>query len=157
IHPQLMDKSYRIIEQVNHVVREPAPTLSTPDKGVPYYDVDFIGGLDMVFASRQVNPAYYMDLQPINNDDYWINVSGKSMGPLIAHGDIVALKKVDDWQSFLVMEDIYAIVTSNNLRTIKILESGHDDEHYLLVPYNKSHKTQPIPKKVITHVFKVIG
>lgn len=134
-----------------------APTLNRDKTGVPYYDIDFMGGFDMVYDSQTVNPSYYIDFMPFNNADYWINVTGKSMGPLIAHGDIVALKKVDDWQSFLLMGDIYAIVTNNNLRTIKMLEEGKDDDHYLLVPYNDKHRKQNIPKNVITHVFKVIG
>src|SRR5690606_4503764 len=103
---------------VNESSHSYKPTITTQDQGVPYYDVDFIGGFELVFGDQSVNPSYYIDFKPFNNADYWINVTGKSMGPLIAHGDIVALKKVEDWQSFLIMGDIYAIVTSNNLRTI---------------------------------------
>lgn len=135
-----------------------APLISSDSrKGVPYYDIDFIGGFDLVYQNQIANPSYYIDFLPFNNADYWINVTGKSMGPLIAHGDIVALKEVKDWQSFLLMGDIYAIITKNDLRTIKILEAGSDKDHYTLVPYNEKHKSQEIPKKVITHVFKVIG
>jgi signal peptidase I len=134
------------------------PSVNQEQKGVPYFDVDFIGGFDLVF-NNQVQPSYYIDFLPFNDVDAWINVTGKSMGPLIAHGDIVALKKIDDWQSFLLQGEIYAIITSNGFRTIKILGKGENEDEFMLIPYNKSEefKPQPIPKSIITHVFKVKG
>lgn len=81
------------------------------------------------------------------------------MGPLIAHGDIVALKEVQDWTTFLLEGEIYAVVTKNGFRTIKIIGEGKDEDHYTLIPYNKSdnYKSQQIPRSVITHVFRVKG
>lgn len=135
------------------------PNLSNTKKGVPYYDVDFIGGYDLIFNEQIINPTFYIDFLPFNDADCWINVTGKSMGPLIAHGDIVALKKVENWQRFLLEGEIYAIVTDNGFRTIKMVGAGPDKDHYMLIPYNKSpdYQPQPIPKDVITHVFRVKG
>lgn len=81
------------------------------------------------------------------------------MGPLIAHGDIVALKHVHNWKRFLLEGEIYAIITDNGFRTIKMIGKGEDNDHYTLIPYNKGgdYATQPIPKEVITHVFRVKG
>ncbi|SFE56204.1 hypothetical protein SAMN03003324_00901 [Pedobacter antarcticus] len=135
------------------------PSINSDRKGVPYYDIDFVGGFDLVFNGGQVNPAFYIDFLPFNDADYWVNVSGNSMGPLIAHGDLVALKKVDSWQEFLLEGEIYAVITNNGFRTIKMIGAGKDDEHYMLIPYNKGadYANQSIPKKVITHVFRVKG
>lgn len=135
------------------------PSINSQNKGVPYYDIDFVGGFDLVFNNNQVNPAFYIDFLPFNDADYWVNVSGKSMGPLIAHGDIVALKKVEDWQTFLLEGEIYAVITNNGFRTIKMIGQGVDKDHYTLIPYNKSgdYKPQQIPKYVITHIFRVKG
>lgn len=136
-----------------------SPSINSDNKGVPYYDIDFVGGFDLVFNNNQVNPAFYIDFLPFNDADYWVNVSGKSMGPLIAHGDIVALKEVEDWKRFLLEGEIYAIITDNGFRTIKMIGKGPDDFHYMLIPYNKGeeYSPQPIPKEVITHVFRVKG
>ncbi len=146
-------------EKNNSQVINNNPSINNDNKGVPYYDIDFVGGFDLVFNNNQVNPAFYIDFLPFNDADYWVNVSGKSMGPLIAHGDIVALKKVEDWQTFLLEGEIYAVITNNGFRTIKMIGQGNDKDHYTLIPYNKSgdYKPQQIPKTVITHIFRVKG
>ena len=135
------------------------PSTNMENKGVPYYDVDFMGGFDLVFNDQAVQPSFYIDFLPFNDCDCWINVSGKSMGPLIAHGDIVGLKIVDNWRRFLLEGEIYAVITDNGFRTIKMLGAGPDKDHYTLIPYNKSeeYKPQVIPKDVITHIFRVKG
>ncbi|MBB6109767.1 hypothetical protein SAMN05421821_105185 [Mucilaginibacter lappiensis] len=135
------------------------PSINKENKGVPYFDIDFIGGFDLVFNSHQVNPSFYIDFLPFNDADYWVNVTGKSMGPLIAHGDIIALKEVKEWKRFLLEGEIYAILTDNGFRTVKIIGKGPDNDHFMLIPYNKSedYNPQPIPKDVITHVFRVKG
>jgi SOS-response transcriptional repressor LexA len=135
------------------------PSINREKQGVPYFDIDFVGGFDLVFNSNQVKPSFYIDFLPFNDADYWVNVSGKSMGPLIAHGDIVALKEVADWKRFLLEGEIYAIITDNGFRTIKMIGKGPDKDHYMLIPYNKGGDYQPqeIPKQVITHVFRVKG
>lgn len=135
------------------------PRISDTDKGVPYYDVDFIGGFDLLVNDQTVNPTYYIDFQPYNDADCWINVTGKSMGPLIAHGDIIALKEVPEWKRFLLEGEIYAIVTDNGFRTVKIIGKGPDKDHFMLIPYNKSEEYAPqeIPKDVIVKIFRVKG
>lgn len=135
------------------------PSINIEHKGVPYFDIDFIGGFDLVLNNQQIQPNFYIDFMPFNDADYYVNVTGKSMGPLIAHGDIVALKKVEDWKSFLLEGEIYAVVTNNGFRTIKIIGAGETPNDYMLIPYNKNdvYKPQPIPKNVITHIFRVKG
>lgn len=134
------------------------PIVNEDHRGAPYYDVDFIAGFDLVLNDQTIKPAYYIDFLPFNDVDCWLNVTGKSMGPLIAHGDIVALKKLNDWRDFLLFGEIYAIVTAE-FRTIKILGKGKDEDHFRLIPYNKSpeYDEQQVPKNIITHIFRVKG
>lgn len=152
-------KKERLDPALKYLTSDPStPQLTSKDRGVPYYDIDFIGGFDMVFNDNGVRPSYYIDFLPYNDCDYWINVTGKSMSPLIAHGDIVALKKLNNWKEFLLEGEIYAIVT-DEFRTIKVIGKGNDAEHYTLIPYNKSEEfsNQPIPKKIIRNIFRVKG
>ena len=141
---------------------KPIATSSAPaitnQQGVPYYDVDFIGGFDLVFEDQDMNPSFFIDFPPFNDADCWVNVSGKSMSPFISHGDLVALKKMDSWKDFLLFGEIYAVVTEE-YRTIKIVAAGRDEDHYTLVPYSKSDEfsRQPIPKELIKHIFQVKG
>ena len=134
-----------------------APSVSFSD-GVPYYDVDFIGGFDMVLNDQTTTPAYLIDFQMYNSADCWCNVTGHSMEPEISHGDIIALKEVKEWDVFLPFGEIYALVTTEH-RTIKKVSAGHDHNFFTLIPLNKSIEYQPqeIPKSIILKVYKVMG
>lgn len=127
-------------------------------KGVPYYNVDFIGGFDIVLNDQTINPEYLIDFQKYNEATCWCNVSGHSMEPEITHGDIIALKKIED-KSFLPLGEVYAIVTTNGMRTIKRLGPSNDPKCYTLVPTNKSpeYGIQELPKDMIEHIFQVLG
>lgn len=126
--------------------------------GVPYYNVDFIGGFDIVLNDQTAKPEYLIDFKKYNEATCWCNVTGHSMEPEITHGDIIALKRIED-ASFLPLGEVYAIVTTNGMRTIKRLGPSNDPKCYTLVPTNKSpeYGIQEIPKNMIKHVFQVLG
>lgn len=139
----------------NNNSTEPQINFTT---GVPYYNVDFIGGFDIVLNDQTINPEYLIDFQKYNEATCWCNVSGHSMEPEITHGDIIALKKIED-KSFLPLGEVYAIVTTNGMRTIKRLGPSQNPECYTLVPTNKSpeYGIQELPKDMIEHIFQVLG
>jgi signal peptidase I len=76
------------------------------------------------------------------------------MYPTIASGDIIAMKRIYDFR-YLINGEIYAIVTSNGLRTIKRVRDNGDT--ITLIPDNKEVDEQTIPKSIITHVFLIKG
>lgn len=127
-------------------------------EGVPYYNVDFIGGFDMVLNDQTAKPEYLINFKKYNEATCWCNVTGHSMEPEITHGDIIALKKIED-TSFLPLGEVYAIVTTNGMRTIKRLGPSNDPKCYTLVPTNKSpeYGIQELPKNMIEHIFQVLG
>jgi phage repressor protein C with HTH and peptisase S24 domain len=127
-------------------------------KGVPYYNVDFIGGFDIVLNDQTIIPEYLIDFKKYNDATCWCNVTGHSMEPEITHGDIIALKKIED-KSFLPLGEVYAIVTTNGMRTIKRLGPSSDPKCYTLVPTNKSpeYGIQELPKDMIEHIYQVLG
>lgn len=135
---------------------------SVPQKsftnGVPYYNVDFIGGFDIVLNDQTAKPEYLIDFKKYNEATCWCNVTGHSMEPEITHGDIIALKKIED-KSFLPLGEVYAIVTTNGMRTIKRLGPSSDPKCYTLVPTNKSpeYGIQELPKNMIEHIYQVLG
>ena len=131
------------------------PVKSYTD-GIPYYNVDFEMGFDVMVNDQTSQPDYNINFVPYNNKcDVWCNARGNSMWPTIASGDIIALKEVKDF-SFLVSGEIYAIVTSNGLRTIKRLRD--EGEEYVLIPDNKKdYSEQRINKHLITKVYQVMG
>lgn len=136
-----------------------APSINYECKGSPYYDVDFIGGFDIVLNNQTINPEYYIDFEPYNKPGVmWCNITGHSMEPAINHGDTIAIKEVHDWQSYISFGEIYAIITTNNMRTVKKIRKGESKEQFKLVPVNTAdYDEQDIEKKMISKVFEVLG
>ena len=134
-----------------------SPIISS-NKGVPYYDVDFIGGFDLIVNEQSLHPSFYIDFSPFNDADFWVNITGKSMSPFISHGDIVALKRFESWKEFILFGEMYAIIT-DEFRTVKIIGKGKDDSYLSLIPYSKSYEfsQQDIPKHLVRDIFKVKG
>lgn len=126
--------------------------------GVPYYNVDFIGGFDLVLNDQTINPEYLIDFKLYNEATCWCNVTGHSMEPEIAHGDMIALKKIEDF-SFIPFGEVYAIVTTNEMRTMKRIGPATNPENYSLIPTNKSpeYGIQELPKRMIRHIYHVLG
>ena len=127
--------------------------------GRPYYNVDFIGGFDLVLNDQTIVPEYNIDFAPYNQDGVvWCNITGNSMQPKISHGDIIAIKEVVGWQDYLSMGEIYAVVTANHLRTVKIIRQGKSEGTLRFIPINTTEfDEQEVPIKMITRVFEVLG
>lgn len=123
--------------------------------GVPYYNVDFSMGYDFMTNDQTVTPDYMIEWEPYNKCDCWCNARGDSMAPTISNGDIIAIKEVRNPKDCLISGEIYAIVTTNDLRTIKrVMDNG---DTITLVPDNKNYPTQTISKDMILKVYKVMG
>lgn len=128
--------------------------------GRPYFNVDFLGGFDIIINDQTVMPEYNIDFKPYNKEGVmWCNITGHSMDPLVSNGDIIAIKEMKDWRDFILYGEVYGIVTED-MRTVKVVTKSEQGQDFMrLVPINKSEEYQPqdIPVKLITHVFKVVG
>ena len=123
----------------------------------PFYDVDFALGFSEMYNDSPNVPRKHISVPGYEKTDFWCRTSGDSMKPLISNGDIIALKQILDWNEFLPMNEVYAIMTTNDLRTVKIIRKGPDDEHFTLHAINEEYEDQEIRKSAITKVFKVLG
>lgn len=128
-----------------------------PMLGVPFYDVEFALGYDEMYNDTPNVPTKFISIPGYEKADFWCRASGDSMKPLISNGDIIALKVIPDWTEFLPMNEIYAIMTKNDLRTVKVICRGSDNEHFTLHAINDEYEDQEINKAAITKVFKVLG
>lgn len=135
--------------------RAPKPEISYTD-GVPYYDEMFECGFDELTAPNSENPEFLIKMPGYEKATLWCNASGSSMEPEISNGDIIALRRIDDF-SFLTYGDIYAIITTNGMRTVKRLGKSSDPNCYRLIPTNKEYDEQDIPKDIILIVYRVMG
>lgn len=128
-------------------------------EGNPYYDVDFTGGFDIMVNDQTTRPDGYVNLPTYNSPGtLWCNITGHSMEPMINHGDIIAIRELKDWHSYLPKGEVYGIITSNGLRTVKIVRKGSDMRHLRLVPVNTAeYDEEEIDVTTITKVFQVLG
>ena len=128
----------------------------SPNKGAPYYDVDFLGGFDLTFNEQTINPEYNIDFKPFNKPGVtWVNITGHSMEPKINHGDIIALKecRLEDVQ----YGEIYAVVL-DTIRTVKILRKAKDPNRMRYVPINEeNYDEQEYDNSRILRIFEVLG
>lgn len=136
-----------------------AESLSDKKKEMrtPFYDIDFALGFGEMYNDEPNVPSKYISVPGYEKADFWCRTSGDSMKPFISNGDIIALKEILDWQSFLPMNEVYAVMTTNDLRTVKVIRKGSDNEHFVLHAYNEEYEDQEINKATITKVFKVLG
>lgn len=123
--------------------------------GVPFFNVEFELGFDILGTDNRNTPDYMIDFKPYNTADCWCTSKGNSMYPTISGGDIIAMKKIEDFH-ILMNNEIYGIITVNGLRTIKrVRDNGNT---ITLIPDNKNgYDEQTIEKKDVMHVFQVLG
>lgn len=148
---QMMKAPDEILDQI------PAtPTRSYDARaGVPFFNVEFELGFDILGTDNRSTPDYMIDFKPYNTADCWCTSKGNSMYPTISGGDIIAMKKIEDFH-ILMNNEIYGIVTVNGLRTIKRVKDNGDT--ITLIPDNKNgYDEQTIEKKDVMHVFQVLG
>jgi phage repressor protein C with HTH and peptisase S24 domain len=146
-------QKYRLPDEVLETI--PARRSYDVRVGVPYYNVDFSMGYDMLTNDQTINPDYMIDFAPYNQCAAWFNATGNSMYPTIASGDKIAIKEIRDPKTCLISGEIYAIVTTNDLRTIKRIKDNGDT--VTLIPDNKDYPEQTISKDLILKVYKVMG
>ena len=135
------------------------PIINDQYIGAPYFNVDFIGGFDLIVNEQTINPDFYINYPPYNKDGVvWCNLTGHSMEPEISNGDIIALKEVNTPIQYLPAGEIYGIVTEE-FRTVKRIRISHHPGYVILIPSNKSEEycEQEIPIEMILKVYAVLG
>lgn len=140
-----MEDFYDIKEE-NNLIEEPS---SNYRKGVPYYDVEFSAGFLEVENNQSAHPDSYISHPFFKGCDYVVRASGQSMAKVICHGDAIGLRKVNNWQEFFPFGEIYAIVTNDGFRMIKIITKGDTDEYYTLISKPTDSKKDEFPPQQI--------
>lgn len=138
---------------------EKLPSVNKTYEGSPYFNVDFIGGFDVIVNDQTRNPDFYINYPPYNQEGVvWCNLTGHSMEPEISNGDIIALREVTTPIQYLPAGEIYGIVTAE-YRTVKRVRLSQKEGYIRLIPSNKSEEycEQEIPISMIIRVYAVLG
>jgi hypothetical protein len=152
-----VNADYKTKNLDQNILHEPTENYN---KGVPYYDVDFTAGFLPIENSSQSTPDSYISHPFFKGCDYVVRASGQSMAKVISHGDAIGLIKVNNWKDFFPFGEIYAIVTVDNFRMIKIITKGESDDYYTLISKPTDSKKEEFPpqqlkKSTILSIFKV--
>ena len=149
------------IEKVQNIVNEPGDKYQLEVvSSVPYYDVEFTSSFLEVENDQAMRPTSYISHPFFTGCDLVVRNSGQSMAKLICHGDAVGLVKINNWQEFFPLGEVYGIVTENNFRMIKIITKGETEDYYTLISKPTDSKKdefppQQIKKTSIVSIFKV--
>lgn len=155
----LKNNGLELIDNKEDIEKNELPEVNYEYKGAPYYNVDFIGGFDLVLNDQTNNPDYYIYFPPYNKEGVvWCNITGHSMEPELNNGDFIALKEMTDPIEYLPYGEIYGIIT-DNYRTVKRIRMSERKGFVRLIPTNKSpeYGEQEIPINMIRKVFAVLG
>ena len=128
--------------------------------GVPFYDVDFTAGFLLVENSSQSKPDSYITHPFFKGCDCVVRSSGQSMAKVIAHGDAIGLIKIENWMEFFPYGEIYAIITKEGFRMIKVVTKGETPDSFTLISKPTESKKEEFPpqqikKSSILAIFKV--
>lgn len=124
--------------------------------GVPYYAIDFLAGFDLVINDQTSVPDGFISFPHIRGAQAWVDISGKSMSPLIDPGDVIAIKHVEDWQTNILYGEVYALVTEQ-YRTVKRIRKSDREGWIRLVPENPDYDPQDIPITSVVALYQVLG
>ena len=132
-------------------------TPKTKKGDVPFYDVDFAASyLDYYNDERQPAIDHYVNIPQADGASMVCRASGESMAPTIPNGSHVILSEVTDFR-WLDYGEIYALVASNGLRTIKRIRKNEDESKLTLVPDNPDYDINEIDKQDVLRLFRVVG
>jgi phage repressor protein C with HTH and peptisase S24 domain len=139
------------------LLNDPEPAYG---KKVPYYDIDFTASFLEIHNDQKSIPDHYVSHPFFQGCDYIVRASGQSMAKVIKHGDAIGLVEIKNWQEFIPLGEIYAIVTKNQFRMIKIITKGEDKESFTLISKPMDGKKEEFPpqqikKDQILSIFRV--
>ena len=158
---QLEKESYKS----NNIVtkNEIEVVTHTNNISVPYYDVDFAGGWDSEEIFSNHMPAFYISSPDFMKAQFACNLFGNSISNRIPSGAIIGLREIFDWQTYFPTNELYAVLTKNDLRTVKIVKRSQKDGYLTLIPdpkdqYNQiGYEPEEIPIAFISKFYQVVA
>ena len=140
------------------------PEIIKEEKGkIPYYDVDFAGGWSTEELFTNAMPTYYISAPEFAKSEFACNLRGNSISNRIKSGAIIGLKEIFDWEIYFPTNELYAVITKNDLRTVKIVKWGKDKKYLELIPdplpefNNPPYETETIPVDFVSKMFQVVA
>lgn len=135
---------------------------NTNGVGVPYFeDIESSGGIiPSMNENGRETPTFFINYEHFNDCTAYIQHVGDSMYPKYCSGEIIAVKRIFNFDVVLWGE-AYLVVTNDNansLCTVKLLHQHDDDSKVILRASNPNFKGDTIIRKEdIISLFMVKG
>jgi len=160
---QRIENEYNDIEEQDDTL----PVLITDEMvsnvKVPFYEVDFTGGFTSPEMFSEVKPSFVISSPSFAGADFACVLIGNSMSRRIKNGSVIGLKKIEEWWEYFPTNEIYAVVTKNWLRTVKIVKRSKKEGYIDLIPdplpeyNNPEYETETIRMDYVVGFYKVIA
>jgi len=111
----------------------------------------------------QVRPSFVISAPDFARAEFACNLIGNAISSRIKSGAIIGLRKIEDWKTYFPTNEIYGVVTKNNLRTIKIVKRSAQKGYLDLVPAplpehnNPPYEVETIPEDYIQVFYQVVA
>jgi SOS-response transcriptional repressor LexA len=126
--------------------------------GVPVYDIYFNAGFVERYNDSRIERVGTLDSPKYNKATAVVSVTGDSMHPLISNGDEIIIRQMPVSIDSLMNGHIYAIVTDNDLHTVKRVRKSAQVGCIDLEPINKEvADTTTIALSRIVSLWLVMG
>ncbi|MBT0562472.1 hypothetical protein [Riemerella anatipestifer] len=134
----------------------------TPSEGTPYYDVDFAGGWNSDEIFSLGNPSFYIQSPDFRRAEFATNLVGNSISKIIPSGAIVGFRQVEDWKTYFLTNELYGIITKNEMRTVKRVKRKKGDSNTLvLIPdpleVHSGYEPEELPIDFVSKMFQVVA
>ena len=128
---------------------------------VPLKNLDAVGGMSKGNEVSIDDPQYTVGMIPFTDakeGDICIPVTGDSMIPTCPPGSIVLLRKVEMWRDYFGYGSIFVLILNDGRRILKEVNKcvENPSENVLCVSHNKNVPDEPLPKSLISGVWKAI-
>ena len=130
---------------------------------VPYYDVDFAGGWTSYELSTQTTPTFIISSPDFARAEFACNLIGNSISNRIKNGSIIGLRRIVDWQIYFPTNELYGVITKNDLRTVKIVKRSKKEGFLELIPdalpefNNPPYEPEIIPIDYVVDFYQVVA
>lgn len=139
-----------IVIDVKNNSQEIDHTNNKVEKGVPYYeDLDVTASVISALTDYKEIPTFYINYKHFNDCDAYVPVTGDSMYPKYCAGEIVAVKRIMNFNA-LLWGETHLVITNdnaNNYRTIKDIHPHEDDSKIILRSSNPNYRGDTVVSK----------
>lgn len=162
-NPEKVSEKPKLSKLINVDLEKLKPVLEPHPRMTPFYDVDFYSGFDLIFNDQTIQPSYYFYHPDFEKAEFAVRNSGKSMSKILGPNDIIGMRAVNNWREYFPEGEVYGLVTSNDMRTIKHVKRKKESNDLILTPNPMDEfkhlypEFEEIPKKMVSNFFQVVA